>query len=68
MTGGDTAISVNNHNHAHGAKLIGEILPIIALIQLDGGTQSGLPCIVQGGSIGDRAALAKSIAYFKEHM
>lgn len=68
LTGGDTAISVNNHNHAHGAKLVGEILPIIALIQLDGGTQSGLPCIVKGGSIGDRDALAKSIAYFKEHM
>lgn len=68
LTGGDTAISVNNYNHAHGAKLVDEILPIIALIQLDGGDYPGLPCIVKGGSIGDREALKKSIAYFKEHM
>ena len=68
LTGGDTAISVNNYNHAHGAKLVEEVLPIIALIQLDGGDYPGLPCIVKGGSIGDREALAKSIVYFKERM
>ena len=68
LTGGDTAISVNNYNHAHGAKLVDEILPIIALIQLDGGDYPGLSCIVKGGSIGDRDALVKSIEYFKEHM
>ncbi len=67
LTGGDTAISVNNYNHAHGAKLVDEVLPIIALIELDGGDYPGLPCIVKGGSIGDHEALAKSIAYLKEH-
>lgn len=67
LTGGDTAISVNNYTHAHGAKLVDEVLPIIALIQLDGGDYPGLPCIVKGGSIGDCEALAKSIAYLKEH-
>ncbi len=67
LTGGDTAISVNNYNHAHGAKLVDEVLPIIALIELDGGDYPGLPCIVKGGSIGDHDALAKSIAYLKEH-
>ncbi len=67
LTGGDTAISVNNYNHAHGAKLLDEVLPIIALIELDGGDYPGLPCIVKGGSIGDHDALAKSIAYLKEH-
>lgn len=67
LTGGDTAISVNNYNHAHGAKLVEEVLPIIALIELDGGDYPGLPCIVKGGSIGDHEALAKSIAYLKEH-
>jgi D-threonate/D-erythronate kinase len=67
LTGGDTAISVNNYNHAHGAKLVDEVLPIIALIELDGGDYPGLPCIVKGGSIGDHEALARSIAYLKEH-
>lgn len=68
LTGGDTAISVNNYNHAHGAKLVEEVFPIVALIQLDGGDHPGLPCIVKGGSIGDRDVLANSIKYFKERM
>ncbi|MDD2981215.1 MAG: four-carbon acid sugar kinase family protein [Hespellia sp.] len=66
LTGGDTAISVTEKNHAHGATIKDEVLPIIALVELDGGDYPGLPCIVKGGSIGDKDALVGSIKYFKE--
>ena len=66
LTGGDTAISVNNHNHARGAKLIKEVLPIVALIELDGGDHPGLPCIVKGGSIGSPDTIAEAIRYFRQ--
>lgn len=68
LTGGDTAISVSEHNHAHGATIRAEVLPIIALIELDGGDYPGLPCIVKGGSIGDSNALANSIQYIKNNV
>ena len=66
LTGGDTAISVNNHNHAKGAKLIKEVFPIVALIELDGGDHPGLPCIVKGGSIGNPNTIADAIRYFRQ--
>lgn len=66
LTGGDTAISVNNKNHAHGARLIEEVLPIVALIELDGGDYPGLPCIVKGGSIGDRNTITEAIRFLKQ--
>lgn len=66
MTGGDTAISVTEKNHASGATIRAEVLPIVALIELDGGDYPGLPCIVKGGSIGDKNALVEAIKYFKE--
>lgn len=66
LTGGDTAISVNNHNHARGAKLIKEVFPIVALIELDGGDHPGLPCIVKGGSIGNPNTIADAIRYFRQ--
>lgn len=66
LTGGDTAISVNNHNHARGAKLVKEIFPIVALIELDGGDYPGLPCIVKGGAIGNPNTIAEAIRYFRQ--
>lgn len=66
LTGGDTAISVNNHNHTKGAKLIKEVFPIVALIELDGGDHPGLPCIVKGGSIGNPNTIADAIRYFRQ--
>lgn len=64
LTGGDTAISFMNKNGASGARLIEDVLPVIALIELDGGDYPNLPCIVKGGSIGDEDALVKCIQYF----
>ena len=66
LTGGDTAISVNNHNHAKGAKLVKEVFPIVALIELDGGDYPGLPCIVKGGAIGGPNTIAEAIRYFRQ--
>ncbi|MBM6743135.1 four-carbon acid sugar kinase family protein [Drancourtella massiliensis] len=66
LTGGDTAISVHDHNHAHGAKLIQEVFPIVALIELDGGDSPGLRCIVKGGSIGTPDTIAEAIRFFKQ--
>lgn len=68
LTGGDTAISVSEHNHANGATIKAEVLPIVALIELDGGDYPGLPCIVKGGSIGDTYTLAESIKYVKDNV
>ena len=53
-----------NKNGASGARLIEDVLPVIALIELDGGDYPNLPCIVKGGSIGDEDALVKCIRYF----
>ncbi len=66
LTGGDTAISFMEKNHAHGAKLVEEVLPIIALLETVDGDYPGLPLIVKGGSIGDENALAESIRFLKE--
>lgn len=63
LTGGDTAISVIEHNHATGARLIQEVLPVVALVTMDAGDHPDLPCIVKGGSIGDADAIVKSIHY-----
>lgn len=65
LTGGDTAISFTEKNHAHGATIIEEVLPIIAKIAMDGGDYPGLNCVVKGGSIGDEYALAESIKKLK---
>lgn len=66
FTGGDTAISVSNHCHAHGAKLIKEVSPIVALIEFIGGDFPGMQCIVKGGSIGDSKTIVDAIQYFKQ--
>ena len=66
LTGGDTAISFMKKNHAHGAKLVEEVLPIVALVETFDGNYPGLPLVVKGGSIGDADALADSIRYLKE--
>ena len=68
LTGGDTAISVSEHTHAHGATIKEEVLPIVALIELDGGDYPGLPCVVKGGSIGNASTLAEAIKYIKENV
>ena len=68
LTGGDTAISVSKANHASGAKTQAEILPIVALVRLDGGDYPGLPCIVKGGAIGDEDTLVKSIQYIRHNL
>jgi len=67
LTGGDTAISFSEKNHARGAKILEEVLPTIALIEMEGGDYPGLKCIVKGGAIGDEHALAKSIKYLKKN-
>lgn len=66
LTGGDTAISFMEKNHAHGAKLVEEVLPIIALLETVDGDYPGMSLIVKGGSIGDENALAESIRFLKE--
>lgn len=66
LTGGDTAISVHDHNHASGARLVKEVFPIVALIELEGGDVPGLPCIVKGGSIGTQDTIADAIKFFKQ--
>lgn len=68
LTGGDTAISVSEHNHAHGATISEEVLPTVALVLLDGGDYPGLPCVVKGGSIGDENTLADSIKFLKNYI
>ena len=65
MTGGDTAISVSNHCHSKGAKLVKEVFPIVALIELQGGDHPGMPCIVKGGSIGNADTIAEAVRYIK---
>lgn len=66
LTGGDTAISFMEKNHAHGARLVEEVLPIVALVETVDGDYPGLPLVVKGGSIGDKNAIAESIRYLKE--
>ena len=66
LTGGDTAISFMEKNHAHGARLVEEVLPIVALVETVDGDYPGLPLVVKGGSIGDENAIAESIRYLKE--
>lgn len=68
MTGGDTAISVSQHNHAHGAAICQEVLPTVAMVLLDGGDYPGLPCVVKGGSIGDENTLTESIKFLKNYI
>ncbi|MGI6069711.1 MAG: four-carbon acid sugar kinase family protein [Blautia sp.] len=66
LTGGDTAISFIEKNHAYGAKLVEEVLPVVAFIEADDGDYPGLPLVVKGGSIGDENVLVDSIRYLKE--
>lgn len=66
LTGGDTAISVSSHLHSRGAKLISEVFPIVALIELQGGDFPGMKCIVKGGSIGTANTIADAIQYYKK--
>lgn len=66
LTGGDTAISVSKWMHSDGAKIIDEVQPTVALIELDGGDYPGLTCVVKGGSIGTPETIWKSIVYLKE--
>ncbi len=68
LTGGDTAISISRHNHAHGATIYEEVLPTVALVCLDGGDHPGLPCVVKGGSIGDENTLVESIKFLKNYI
>ncbi|OUO79675.1 hypothetical protein B5F53_06905 [Blautia sp. An249] len=68
LTGGDTAISVSRHNHAHGATIQKEVLATVALVLLDGGDHPGLPCVVKGGSIGDENTLTEAIKFIKDYI
>ena len=57
LTGGDTAISFMEKNHAHGARLVEEVLPIVALVETVDGDYPGLPLVVKGGPSGMKMRL-----------
>ena len=70
LTGGDTAISFMEKNHAHGARLVEEVLPIVALVETVDGDYPGfrLAWLSEKGRIrsGMKNAIAESIRYLKE--
>ena len=66
LTGGDTAISVAAANQATGARIVKEVLPVIPLLQLDGGLYPGLKCVVKAGAMGEKHAITEAIRFLKQ--
>ena len=67
-SGGDVAASLFEVANTEAIKILGDVVPLTAYVELTGGHLHGLRMVTKGGSIGEEATLADCIRFLLDEL